>query len=146
MNENIHFFAEETSYSVKQKKLLKQWISESIQKEGFQPADVNLILCSDPYLHKLNVEYLDHDSLTDIITFDYSAEKTISGDLFISIDRIRENAKQYSKKITDELHRVIIHGVLHLCKYGDKTDAEKEKMREKENINLSRRPDKLRDT
>jgi len=146
MNEHIHFFAEKISYTVKQKNLLRQWISESIQKEGFRPANINVIFCSDTYLHKMNVEYLAHDTLTDIITFDYSMENEISGDLFISIDRIRENAKQFSKKIADELHRVIIHGVLHLCRYGDKTEKEKQKMREKENIYLSRRPDKLRES
>lgn len=146
MNENIHFFAEEIPFAVKQKKLLKQWVSESIRKEGFQPANINVIICSDNYLHRINVEYLAHDTFTDIITFDSSVENEISGDLFISIERVKENAKQFSKKTADELHRVIIHGLLHLCGYADKTDSEKEKMREKENIYLSRRPVKLRDS
>lgn len=146
MNENIHFFSEEISFVVKQKKLLRKWVSESIKKEGFQPSDINMIFCNDAYLHKMNVEYLGHDTFTDIITFYYSTENEISGDLFISIDRIKENAKLFSKNFADELHRVIIHGVLHLCNYGDKTEGEKQKMRKKENIYLSRRPDKLRDS
>ncbi len=143
MNSNIQFFTEDISYSVKQKNKLREWISACIKAENHMTGDVNIILCSDSYLHEMNVEYLNHDTFTDIITFDNSIEDEISGDLFISLDRIRENAQKYSRKISEEQHRVIIHGILHLCGYDDKTDDEKYKMREKENIHLSRRPDKL---
>lgn len=144
MPENIHFFAEDVTYNIRQKKLIRQWIAESITHQGFVPGEINIILCSDDYLYKMNVEYLDHDTFTDIITFDYTENREISGDLFISLDRVKENARQFSKNLTDELHRVMIHGVLHLCGFGDKTKKEKEKMTENENINLSRRPDQLR--
>lgn len=146
MTSQIQFFSEEISYPVKQKTLLKKWISSAIHAEGFKSGAINVIFCNDQYLHKMNVEYLDHDTYTDIITFDYSTDTEISGDLFISIDRVRENAQQFSKKTRDELHRVMIHGILHLCGFGDKTDDEKLNMREKENIYLIRRPDKLRDS
>jgi len=114
-----------------------------ILKEGKRVGELNVILCSDEYLYKLNVEYLSHDTLTDIITFDYSESNIISGDLFISINRIRENAKAYSIKIIEELHRVMVHGVLHLCGYGDKTKEERKTMRVKENFYLAQRPLKL---
>lgn len=144
MIQTINFFQEETSYVIKQKFKLRKWIADVISTEGLKTGDINIILCSDKYLHKMNTEYLDHDTFTDIITFDYSEDKLISGDLFISIERVKENAGLYSKRISEELHRVIIHGVLHLCGYGDKSTIEKEKMTEKENINLLRRPDRLR--
>lgn len=143
MNYNIQFFNEEIAYSIKQKNQLRQWISSCIEEENHKPGIINIILCSDAYLYKMNVEYLNHDTYTDIITFDNAVEDEISGDLFISLERIRENAREYSRKIADELHRVIIHGILHLCGYGDKTDEEKKEMREKENMHLSHRPDKL---
>jgi rRNA maturation RNase YbeY len=144
MTQAINFFQEETSYTVKQKTHLRKWIADAISSEGLKTGDINIILCSDDYLHKMNTEYLDHDTYTDIITFDYSEDESISGDLFISIERVKENAGLYSKRINEELHRVIIHGVLHLCGYGDKTTIEKERMTEKENINLLCRPDQLK--
>jgi probable rRNA maturation factor len=144
MSQNIQFFTEDISFTVKNKNLLREWITGSIQFEGVKTGDLNIILCSDEYLHGLNIKYLGHDTLTDIITFDNSSENTVSGDLFISIERIRENAGIFSKTIADELHRVIIHGVLHLIKYGDKTEAEKVIMTERENAYLSRRPDRLK--
>lgn len=144
MSQNIQFFTEDISFTVKNKNLLREWITFSIQHEGFKPGNLNIILCSDPYLHGLNLKYLGHDTLTDIITFDNSSENTISGDLYISIERVEENAATFSKTIADELHRVIIHGVMHLSNYGDKTEAEKTLMTEKENTYLLRRPDKLK--
>ncbi len=142
--QNIHFFQEETTYTIKQKILLRQWITNSISTEGFKTGNINIIICSDSFLHKMNKKYLDHDTLTDIITFDYSENGIISGDLFISIERIRENTTVFSKKIFDELHRIIIHGVLHLIGFGDKTCLEKDEMTKNENIYLSRRPDRLK--
>jgi rRNA maturation RNase YbeY len=143
MMTSIQFFSEDLDYSIRQKNLLRQWISSCIKHEKQSPGNINIVFCSDEYLHKMNIDYLNHDTLTDIITFDNSQDDEISGDLFISLERVRENAKQFSKKLSDELHRVIIHGVLHLCGYGDKTKSEEAKMREMENIYLSQRADKL---
>ncbi len=139
----VNFFLEEVSYGIRQKKALKSWIIRTIISEYRTPGNINIILCSDAYLHKLNVEFLDHDTLTDIITFDYCEDNIVSGDLFISLDRIRDNAEESSTRIFEELHRVIIHGVLHLCGYGDKTPEEKEKMTAKEDLYLFVRPSQL---
>ena len=146
MKSNINFFTEDIHYAIKQKNLARKWINDRILSEGFSPGEINIIFCSDDYLHKINVEYLNHDNFTDIITFDYTENQKISGDLFISIERVKENAKFFTRKISEELHRVIIHGVLHLCGYGDKSKKEQEIMTKKENINLSHRPVKLRDS
>lgn len=142
--QKISFFNEGAGYRLKQKKLLRNWIIFSIKNESKQPGEINVILCPDEYLHKMNVEYLQHDTLTDIITFDYSEADVVSGDLFISLDRIKENAAKYAIKTADELHRVIIHGILHLCGYNDKNGQEKIEMTAKEDSYLSLRPDELR--
>ncbi len=141
---NIHFFNEEIAYILRQKTLLRKWISDSITAEKRVGGDLNIILCSDKHLHQMNVQYLKHDTLTDVITFDYSEAKQVSGDIFISLERVRENAKNYNKKTLDEIHRVIIHGVLHLCNYSDKSKSEKEKMTLLENTYLAQRPLKLK--
>lgn len=144
MAEKINFFNEEISFTIKHKGLVRQWINECIKNEKYAPGHISIILCNDNYLHKINLKYLDHDTYTDIVTFNYTENNTISGDLFISVERVQDNAQRYSKNIPDELHRVIIHGVLHLCNYDDKTTSEKQEMTEKENIYLACRPDKLR--
>lgn len=143
MPNKINFFTEDVSFAIKHKILLREWISKSIRTEGLITGNINLIFCSDDYLHEMNVKYLAHDNFTDVITFDYSENKRVSGDIFISVDRIQENAAIFSKYPIEELHRVIIHGVLHLCQYNDKTKKEKETMTQKENSYLSCRPDKL---
>ncbi|MFC0317399.1 MULTISPECIES: rRNA maturation RNase YbeY [Olivibacter] len=136
----VNFFTEEIKYTIKNKLLLKQWIKDAIANEGLKPGEISFIFCSDEYLHKINVEYLNHDTYTDIITFDNSDdENVIAGDIFISIDRIKENAKSFLVKEIDELHRVIIHGILHLCGYLDKKPVDKKRMTEKENEYLSKR-------
>ncbi|MDM8177438.1 rRNA maturation RNase YbeY [Olivibacter sp. 47] len=136
----VNFFTEEIKYTIKNKLLLKQWIKDAIANEGLKPGEISFIFCSDEYLHKINVEYLNHDTYTDIITFDNSEdENVIAGDIFISIDRIKENAKSFLVKEVDELHRVIIHGILHLCGYLDKKPVDKKRMTEKENEYLSKR-------
>lgn len=140
---NIHFFLEVTNYRILNKNLIRVWLSEAISQENKRVGELNIILCNDDYLYKMNVDFLQHDAFTDIITFDYSDEDIISGDLFISINRIKENAKRFSITTKEELHRVIIHGVLHLCGYGDKKKSEKEKMTTKENHYLAQRPYKL---
>lgn len=112
---------------------LSQWISSVISLEECQEGEINFIFCDDDYLHKLNVEFLNHDTLTDIISFDYSVRKELHGDIFISIDRVRENAKDFEVLFDQELNRVMVHGVLHFCGYKDKTVDEKRLMRQKEN-------------
>jgi len=136
----ISFFEEGICYKLKDKNNVKRWIKAAITSEGYKLDQLTYIFCSDPYLLKINVEYLDHDTYTDIITFDNSeTERVISGDIFISIDRIKENAAKFNQSVIDELHRVIIHGALHLLGYKDKTPADKQKMTEKEDYYLAKR-------
>ena len=136
----IHFFEEGITYKLKHKTALRQWISQTIQAEGFKLKELTYIFCSDSYLLQINQQYLNHDTYTDIITFDSSdIEKVIVGDIFISIERIRENAAKFKITETDELHRVIIHGALHLLGYKDKTPVTKQKMTLKEDFYLNKR-------
>lgn len=133
----IEFYSEDVDFVLDQEKSLADWINEIISLAEKKLLHLNFIFCSDPYLHHINVEYLNHDTLTDIITFPYSELPQIEGDIFISIDRVRENASEYKVPFDNELRRVISHGVLHLCGYGDKTAAEKEQMRSKEDEALA---------
>lgn len=136
----IHFFEEEISYRLKQKNKIREWISSVIVNEGMTLKELNFIFCSDEYLLQINREYLQHDTYTDIITFDNSEiEDEILGDIFISIDRVHENAKLFNVPEATELHRVIIHGTLHLLGYLDKTKEEKQLMTEKEDQYLNLR-------
>jgi probable rRNA maturation factor len=130
-------FNYETDFLIENEERLATWISEVISSEGFKEDEINYIFCDDEYLFKLNVEFLDHDTLTDIISFDYSIGKIIQGDIFISIERVRENASDFNVSFLDELHRVMVHGVLHYCGYKDKSDGEEKLMREKENHYLN---------
>ncbi len=130
-------FHSETNFQLKQKMAVKKWIKETIVKEGKTTKDINFIFCDDYFLHEKNIAYLGHDTFTDIITFDYSDRDLISGDIFISIDRVRENAPINNAPFENELSRVIIHGILHLLGYKDKGKKEKEIMREKEDFYLS---------
>ena len=137
-NEIINFFTEDISYVLKDKRKIKAWVSDTIAAEGYQLDELNFILCSDEYLLRINQQYLDHDTYTDVITFDNSeALKTITGDIFISIDRIRENAILYKHRLQDELCRVMIHGTLHLLGYKDKSKADKTRKTQKENDYLA---------
>jgi len=136
----IQFFEEDITYTLKNKTKVRQWITETIASEGFTLQELTYIFCSDEYLLQINRQYLDHDTYTDIITFDNSEEKgKITGDIFISIPRIKENAATFNVTETDELHRVIIHGTLHLLGYPDKTAPAKKKMTEKEDYYLAKR-------
>ena len=117
---------------------ISNWISSVISSEEFKQGEINYIFCEDDYLHKLNVEFLEHDSLTDIISFDYSVGKELHGDIFISVDRVKENASKFKVTFEEELNRVIVHGILHFCGFKDKSDDEKKLMREKENEYLSK--------
>ncbi len=130
--ENVRYFFEDVSSFPLEKNLLNSWITSTILKENQSKiGDINIIFCSDDYLLEINIEYLDHDYYTDIITFPYQ-QTPLSGDLFISIDRIHENADILNQPFTNELNRVIIHGILHLCGYNDKTDMDQEQKRKKE--------------
>jgi len=123
---------------------LRKWIGVVIGNENKLPGDLNFIFCSDDYLYKLNIEYLNHDTLTDIITFDLSEiEDEISGEIYISIERVKENSGKFNVSFYEELHRVIIHGILHLAGYNDKTPDEVSLMRKKEDYCLSLLPEIL---
>lgn len=130
-------FNYETEFLLDHEVSISNWISKVILLEGFNEGELNYVFCDDEYLHKLNVEFLDHDTLTDIISFDYTMGKLVSGDLFISIDRVKENAEVFSVSFYEELHRVIVHGILHYCGYKDKTHDDLQVMRTKENYYLS---------
>jgi len=137
----INFFEEDITYKLKHKSQLRRWISETVIAEGYKLKELNYIFCSDEYLLQINRQYLYHDTYTDIITFDNSEnERTIVGDIFISIHRISENAAKFGISEKDELHRVIIHGALHLLGYKDKTAPAKQKMTGKEDFYLAKRP------
>ncbi|PHN03688.1 rRNA maturation RNase YbeY [Flavilitoribacter nigricans] len=135
--EGITFQVESTNFELADPESTIDWIASVIQRENCRLLVLNYVFCSDDYLHRINLEYLDHDTLTDIITFPYADPPVIHGDIFISIDRIRDNADSLQTEFTDELHRVMIHGVLHLCGYGDKSPAEKKLMTQKEDEALS---------
>ena len=139
MNSSINFFNEDNDYSLENEKKVKDWICKSIENESYIPGDLNFIFCSDPYLLKINQDYLDHNYYTDIITFDYKEDKNVNGDIFISIDRVKENSQDLNVPFVDELHRVMIHGVLHIISYRDKTPEEEKLMRSKEDFYLSLR-------
>lgn len=132
-------FNNEIEFNLQNSDKISQWISSSITDEGFKEGELNYIFCSDDYLLELNIKHLKHNTLTDVISFDYTMGKLISGDIFISIDRVKENAKLFDVSFNDELHRVIIHGILHYCGYNDKSKEDKILMRSKENYYLSKR-------
>lgn len=136
----VNFFEEDISFALSHPEETAQWIDHIISKEGYELNELNFIFCSDEYLHQINIEYLDHDTYTDIITFDNSeSSNEIEGDIFISVDRVDDNAKMLDTSFEDELDRVIIHGVLHLLGMKDKTEEEAMAMRKKEEACLSLR-------
>lgn len=130
-------FNYETELQLHNEEKLSEWISKAIINEGFNEGEINYIFCDDAYLLKLNVEYLKHDTLTDIISFDYTIGKQINGDVYISSERVSDNAKDYNVTFENEMSRVLIHGILHYCGYKDKTEAEETEMRSKENYYIS---------
>ena len=133
----INFFSEEIDFVLDNPALISDWILNTIQTEKKQLQSVNYIFCNDTYLHQLNVEYLNHDTLTDVISFQNEINP-IEGDIFISVERVKSNAKSLNQPFHKELHRVIIHGMLHFCGYKDKTPDEALLMREKEDFYLRR--------
>ena len=129
-------FNYENDFQLNNEATLTNWIVSVIEAEGFKHEEINYIFCDDDYLHKINVEFLNHDTLTDIISFDYSVGKILQGDIYISTERVADNAKDFNEDFDNELHRVIIHGVLHYCGYKDKSDEDAALMRSKENHHL----------
>ena len=130
----IIFSVEEISFNLKEKNKIKRWIKNIIENEGKKLGEISYIFCSDEYLLDINQKYLEHNTYTDIITFDYTENSNIiSGDIFVSIDRVKENSIKFKVTFEEELRRVLIHGILHLLGYPDKKPSEEKKMREKEN-------------
>jgi probable rRNA maturation factor len=133
----IRFFYEEIEFKLPNPAKTKKWLTLSAKREKRSLKDINYVFCSDPFLLRINQDYLGHNTLTDIITFDESDKNTIAGEIYISIDRVAENAHKYGVDFLVELRRVMIHGVLHLCGFKDKKADDKTLMREKERAYLS---------
>ncbi|MFD2942259.1 rRNA maturation RNase YbeY [Flavobacterium notoginsengisoli] len=125
-------FNYETDFTLGDEQAFSDWLSAVIVSEGKNEGEINYIFCDDEYLHKINVEYLDHDTLTDIISFDYTVGNELNGDIFVSVERVADNAKDFNVSFAEELKRVLSHGILHYCGYKDKTDEEAQLMRRKE--------------
>ena len=132
-------FSYQTEFELTSTEEIINWIGGVLTSEGFEEGDIDFIFCDDDFLYNLNKEFLHHDTLTDIISFDYSLGKEIHGEVYISVDRVSENSVNFKTEFNDELHRVIIHGILHLCGYKDKTPAEADKMRSMEDQALNLR-------
>ena len=136
----VSYFNEDIAFPFKEKRLTSRWLKFVAESEAKRLGDISVIFCSDNYILDINIKYLQHDYYTDIITFDYCEGSRLSGDLFISIDSVRENASFYGVEFADELNRVIVHGLLHLIGYDDHSPEEIAVMRAKENYYLSQRP------
>ena len=135
----VRYFFEDVKFEYKDRRFNNSWLKLVAESEIKRLGDVNIIFCSDPYILSINLQYLGHDYFTDIITFDYCEGNRISGDLFISVDSVRENAVFYGTEFDNELHRVIVHGILHLIGYDDHTEEDIKTMRSKENYYLDLR-------
>ena len=125
-------FNYESEFTLDNESLYSDWLSRVIVSENKKEGEINYIFCDDDYLHNINVEYLNHDTLTDIISFDYSLGNELNGDIFISIERVQDNALDFNVSFEEELKRVLAHGVLHYCGYKDKSDEDALLMRTKE--------------
>lgn len=137
MRVSVNYFYESTGFRIGNKTIITSWIKSVIEKEGKKAKTLNFIFCDDAFLLTLNKKYLKRNNLTDVITFDYSENATVSGDVFISIERLKENSGKFKKSFREELYRVIAHGVLHLAGYSDDNKREKLIMTKKENIYIS---------
>ena len=131
----IKFFCQNISFSIKKKNAVETWMLSAIRKEKKQAEEISFIFCNDKFLLALNKKFLKHNTLTDIITFQYPSER-LSAEIYISIPRVKENAKKFEVSFENELHRVMIHGILHLCGYADKSPAKKIIMRKREDLYL----------
>ncbi|MEQ3661113.1 MAG: rRNA maturation RNase YbeY [Flavobacterium sp.] len=125
-------FNYETDFELPNEEAFENWIIDIVDSEASAVGEINYVFCDDDYLHKINVEYLNHDTLTDIISFDYTVGNLIQGDIFISIERVKDNATDFNVSFEEELKRVMAHGILHYCGYKDKTDKDAGIMRQKE--------------
>jgi len=132
----------ETDFELNRTKTLKQWIESVIISEGYEIGEIAYVFCDDDFLVKLNIEFLDHDTLTDILSFDYGVGNQINGEIYISVERVTENAMDFNTNFEDELHRVMVHGILHFCGYKDKTNEEELQMRAKEDEYLVKLPNR----
>ena len=139
----VRYYFEDIKFQYKSRRFNNAWLRSVAEIENCRLGDINIIFCSDPYLLNINLQYLGHDYYTDIITFDYSQKPVVSGDLFISVDSVRENAAFYDAAFEEELHRVIVHGLLHLIGYDDHSDEDIAVMRSKENSSLELRSQML---
>jgi len=125
-------FFNKTNFQLPQKRLIKNWLVQVAKQENIKIGEVSIVFCNDEQLLELNKQYLNHDTLTDIITFDYSEKKTLHGDICISVERVKENAKMYNCDFYVELRRIMVHGILHLCGYKDKKNTDRLLMKQKE--------------
>jgi len=132
-------FHSECDFELKNQQDIVVWMNAIAKEEGKHIGALNYIFCDDEYLHKINVEFLDHDTYTDIITFDYCVGNELISDIYVSVERVKENAHEFSDSFEEELYRVLVHGLLHLCGYKDKSEEDKDIMRKKENYYLSLR-------
>ncbi|KAF2514105.1 rRNA maturation RNase YbeY [Flavobacterium zhairuonense] len=130
-------FNYETEFSLNNEQAYTDWLGAVIVSEKKNEGEINYIFCDDEYLHKINVEYLNHDTLTDIISFDYTVGNELNGDIFVSVERVEDNAKDFNVSFEEELKRVLAHGILHYCGYKDKSDADAELMRSKEDEKIA---------
>ena len=130
-------FNYESDFTLANEEAVATWLSAVIVSENKTEGEINYIFCDDEYLHKINVEYLDHDTLTDVISFDYTMGNEISGDVFVSVERVLDNSKDFNTSFDDELKRVLVHGILHYCGYKDKSEVDEALMRSKEDEKLT---------
>lgn len=130
-------FNYETDFELDNEIAIEQWLQLVIKSEGKKEGEINYIFCDDDYLHTINVEYLQHDTLTDIISFDYSVGNELNGDIFISVERVKENALDFNVEFSEELKRVLVHGILHYCGYKDKSESDEVLMRNKEDEKIA---------
>nr|WP_315224275.1 rRNA maturation RNase YbeY [uncultured Flavobacterium sp.] len=130
-------FNYETEFTLDNEQAFLDWLSAVIVSENKREGEINYIFCDDDYLHKINVEYLNHDTLTDIISFDYTVGNQLNGDIFISVERVEDNAKDFNVSFEEEFKRVLAHGILHYCGYKDKIDTDAAKMRLKEDEKIA---------
>ena len=134
----IEFFSE-NEFQLQGEATIIEWLSQIISSEEYTLGELSFVFCNDEFLHRINLEFLNHDTFTDIISFDYSLGKEVHGEIYISTERVADNAQELKLDFEEELHRVLVHGVLHLCGYGDKTGDEVDIMRSKENEALKAR-------
>ena len=130
-------FNYETDFTLSDESVYEKWISAIIASENKREGEISYVFCDDEYLHKINLEYLNHDTLTDIISFDYSVGNELNGDIFVSVERVQDNATDFKVSFAEELLRVLAHGILHYCGYKDKSEEEAVSMRKKEDEKIA---------